>query len=188
MVKRTHEARKPALAASELARRAGRIRLVLTDNDGVLTDSGIYYSPRGEELYRFSRRDGMGADLLRRAGIECAIVTSEISPMIRRRAVKLRMKHLFMGVKEKGTALSSILKKTGRHPEEVAYIGDDVNDLEIIRAVGASGLTACPQDAVAPIAAEVHVVLRARGGHGAFREFADLILELGGPHTPGDGR
>ena len=167
----------PALSSSELRTRARRLRLVLTDCDGVLTDATAWYSERGEELKRFSLRDGMGTELLRNAGIETAIVTRERSRSVRRRAEKLGVV-LFEGVRDKGADLSRFLAATERGRAEVAYIGDDVNDLGILHAVGEQGLTAAPADAVAEVASRAHLHCRTRGGEGAFREFADWILRL----------
>ncbi|AUX43718.1 3-deoxy-D-manno-octulosonate 8-phosphate phosphatase [Sorangium cellulosum] len=166
-----------AISDAELSARARRIRLVLTDCDGVLTDTGVYYSERGEELKRFSLRDGMGVERLARAGVASAIVTGETSPSVRRRADKLGMR-LFLGVRDKGAHLPSILRETGVSLPEVAYIGDDVNDLAIMLAVAEVGLTAAPADAVADVLCAAHRRCEARGGHGAFRDFADWILKL----------
>jgi len=160
----------------ELAVRAARVRLVLTDCDGVLTDGAVYYSADGEALRRFSVRDGMGVERLREAGIATAIVTREESSAIARRAEKLHLAHAFLGVRDKERQLPALLRQTGCALRELAYIGDDVNDLGIIAAIAAQGLTAAPADAVAEVSAAVHHRCLARGGHGAFREFAEWIL------------
>jgi 3-deoxy-D-manno-octulosonate 8-phosphate phosphatase (KDO 8-P phosphatase) len=165
------------LPEAELRRRARRIRLVLTDCDGVLTDTGVYYSERGEELKRFSLRDGMGVERLRRAQIASAIVTGERSLCVLRRAEKVQMK-AFLGVGDKAARLSAILAELGAKRSETAYIGDDVNDLGVLREVAEEGLTAAPADAVAEVFPAVHRRCEARGGHGAFRDFADWILWL----------
>lgn len=177
MVTRNRTAWRP-LPAAEARRRARRIRLVLSDVDGVLTDTGIYYSANGEELYRFSRRDGMGFDLLHAAGIEAGIMTSEPSPIIRRRAEKLSLGQIHLGVKDKAAHLKQVLARTGLAPDQVAYIGDDVNDLEVIRMVGVKGLTGAPADAVSDILGSVHYRCTSQGGNGAFREFAAWILSM----------
>jgi 3-deoxy-D-manno-octulosonate 8-phosphate phosphatase (KDO 8-P phosphatase) len=93
------------------------------------------------------------------------------------------MKHLYLGVKDKRAYLSTILKDTGRTIDQVAYIGDDVNDLGIIQALEREGITAAPSDAISAVAAAVHFVCTHRGGHGAFREFADWLLALRSPTT-----
>jgi len=166
-----------ALAPDELAARARRVRLVLADCDGVLTDGTVYVSEDGEAMLRFSRRDGMGVERLREAGIETAIVTRERSPIVARRAEKLRLRH-FDGVLDKAGELPRLLSEAGCNADEVACIGDDLNDLGILSAVARDGLTAAPFDAFEPVAAAVHHVCRARGGEGAFREFAEWILRL----------
>jgi 3-deoxy-D-manno-octulosonate 8-phosphate phosphatase (KDO 8-P phosphatase) len=167
-----------ALPAEELVARARRLRVVLADCDGVLTDGTVYVSDHGEAMLRFSRRDGMGVERLREAGIETAIVTRERSPIVARRAEKLGLHLRFEGVFDKAANLPRMLSEAGCGPDEVACIGDDVNDLGILEAVAREGLTAAPFDAVEPVAAAVHHVCRARGGEGAFREFAEWILRL----------
>lgn len=162
----------------ELAARARRVRLVLTDSDGVLTDAGVYYSERGEELRRFSVRDGMGVERLREAGIATAIVTRELTGAVARRAEKLALPHLFAGIHDKAAHLPEILRATGLPLAALAYIGDDVNDLGILAAVGAEGLTGAPADAMPEVLSICHYTCAARGGHGAFREFAEWILRF----------
>ena len=170
-------ARKPTTPSrSELRARAARIRLVLTDSDGVLTDTGVYYGESGEAFKRFSIRDGMGVERLRDRGVETAIMTGETSGSVRTRAEKLRMRHLYLGVKDKRARLAAVLEETGLTPGEIAYIGDDVNDLGIMAAIAPHGITAAPGDAVAEVARTVHFRCTARGGCGAFREFAEWLL------------
>lgn len=167
----------------DIAQRARRIHLVLTDNDGVLTDTGVYYSSFGEELKRYSVRDGMAVELLRQAGIETGIMTGEESESVRRRAEKLRIRHVYLGVRDKRRQLDLLLAQTKFSLSQIAYIGDDVNDLGILTAIGAFGLTAAPADAVSAIRHAVQFVCRTRGGQGAFREFADHILALREPRS-----
>ena len=188
MVKRSRSAprRRPAhrrgrvrpavLPAAELARRAAAVRLVLTDSDGVLTDTGVYYSERGEELKRFSIRDGMGVERLRNAGIETGIVTGERSPSVLRRAEKLALRHVLLGVKDKLGAVRALCEAEGLTLAEVAFIGDDVNDLEVLGVLTVQGLTAAPADALPSVLGTVIHVCSAPGGHGAFRDFAEWIL------------
>ncbi len=156
--------------------KAAPIRLLLTDCDGVLTDAGVYYSARGEELKRFSIRDGMGVERLRRlCGVDTGIITGENSPIVARRAEKLQMTHVYLNVKDKMACLRALLAAHSLQPEEVAYIGDDMNDRDVLQLVG---LSACPADALPAIKAIVHYVCIAPGGHGAFREFAEWIIYL----------
>lgn len=159
----------------DLAERAGRIRLLLTDCDGVLTDGGVYYSERGEEMKRFSIRDGMGVERLRNlASVEVGILTGEnLSPPLQRRAEKLNITELHLNARDKRAVLNQILGRRQLLPQQVAYIGDDINDLEVMKRVG---LCACPADALPQVRALAHHVCQNRGGHGAFREFAELII------------
>ncbi|HKA91851.1 MAG TPA: 3-deoxy-D-manno-octulosonate 8-phosphate phosphatase [Haliangiales bacterium] len=174
------------LSAGESAARAARVRLVVTDSDGVLTDAGVYYSERGEELKRFSIRDGMGVQRLRDAGIDTAIVTGETSGSVARRGEKLGLRHVRLGVKDKAAEVDRLMTATGLGAAHLAYIGDDVNDLGAIELVGTAGLTGAPADALPAVREVVAFVCRARGGKGAFREFAEWILGLrlndGGKH------
>ncbi len=169
-----------SLAASELARRAARIRLVLCDCDGVLTDGGVYYSERGEELKRFSVRDGMGFERLVRAGVASAIITGEAGGSVTSRAAKLGAR-AYLSAKDKAQLLGAILDdhRLG-DAREVAFIGDDVNDLGLLEVVGAAGLTGAPADAMPELRARAHFIGAVGGGHGAFREFAEWILALRG--------
>jgi len=164
------------LTAGELRRRALNIRLVISDNDGVFTDNGVYYSESGEAMKRYSIRDGMGVERLRENGIDTAIMTGEISPSISKRAEKLQMRYLYLGVKDKRSKLQDVLRETGLHLHELAYIGDDVNDLGILTAIAEMGITACPGDAMPCVRPIVHYVCDARGGYGAFRDFAEWLI------------
>ncbi len=149
------------------------IRLLLSDVDGVLTDAGMYYSDSGDELKKFNTRDGMGLALLRKAGIQVGIVTSENTRIVERRAAKLKLDHLFQGVKNKLEVVDGLLQRLGLGWDEVAYIGDDINDLEVLRRVGWS---ACPADAEPGILGVVRTRCLRRGGEGVVREFAEMIL------------
>lgn len=161
-------------SAHELEQRARKIKLLLTDNDGVLTDAGVYYSGNGEELRRYSVRDGMGVERLRKlAGVEVGLITGEQSTSVLRRAEKLHITELHLGIKDKLTILHEIAARTQLALDEIAYIGDDTNDLEVMRAVG---LSACPQDAMSFALETADYICASRGGYGAFRDFAELII------------
>lgn len=149
------------------------MRLLLTDCDGVLTDATVYCGTDGEALVGFSRRDGAGVARLRDAGIETGIVTRENSTIVARRAEKLTMTEVHLGIDDKRAAIERIAAARGLDLQQVAYIGDDVYDIDALQSVG---LAACPADADPAVHAHVHVTLRNRGGRGAFRELADLIL------------
>lgn len=157
-----------------LVEKARRIRLVLTDSDGVLTDTGVYYSDKGEELKRFSIRDGMGVERLRtQAGVDVGIVTGERSGPVEQRAKKLQITELHQGVRDKPAVLRSILERLKLNADQVAFIGDDTNDVEVM---GLVGLSACPADGTEHAKAAADFICPSRGGYGAFRDFAELIV------------
>lgn len=164
------------LPAADLVARARRVKLVVTDVDGVLTDGGVYYGERGEELKRFSVRDGMGVERLRDIGITTAILTGETSPAVQRRAEKLRIELCLLGVKAKGDRLQRLLDELRLTPGEIAYVGDDVNDLRAMHLCARDGLVCAPSDAMPEVAEICHFVSHAPGGHGAFREVAEWLL------------
>ena len=151
-----------------------KIKLVLTDNDGVLTDTGVYFSEKGEELKRFSIRDGMGIERLRKhAGIETIIITGEESGSVKARAKKLEIKEYYLGVQKKADVLPDIMKKNNVKPENIAFIGDDANDFELMRMVG---LKVTPADGMNFIKEIADYICINTSGNGAFRELAELIL------------
>lgn len=155
-----------------------QIKLVISDNDGVFTDTGVYYGDTGEVMKRYSIRDGMGVERLRDYGVDTSVMTGEVSPSVSRRAEKLQIRHLYLGVKDKFAALQRVLCDTSFSMHELAYIGDDVNDLGILRAVAKDGLTACPGDAMPCVWPFVHYICEANGGYGAFRDFAEWLITL----------
>jgi 3-deoxy-D-manno-octulosonate 8-phosphate phosphatase (KDO 8-P phosphatase) len=157
-----------------LRKKASHIRLLLTDCDGVLTDGSVYYSERGEEMKRFSIRDGMGVERLRKVvGVDVGIVSGERSVPLEKRAQKLGIAELHLGIRNKSAVLTEILARRGLTPEQVAYIGDDANDVEVM---GRVGLAACPADATRFARAAADYVCEKRGGCGAFRELAEFII------------
>ena len=153
--------------------RAASVRLVAVDVDGTLTDGGMYYSADGEALKRFDTRDAMGLGLVRSAGVEVAIVTSEDSKIVAARAAKLGICHVFLGVKDKVECLARLLSELGFEWADLAFIGDDVNDHPVLAK---AGLSACPADAPGSTPALVHYVCANPGGRGAVRELCELIL------------
>jgi N-acylneuraminate cytidylyltransferase len=150
------------------------IKLVVSDVDGVLTDSGMYYSDAGDESKKFNTRDGKGFELLRNAGIQTAIITSENTRIVERRAAKMKIDFLYQGAIDKTAAFDDLLRRTGLSPHEIAFIGDDLADIPILRRVG---FAACPQDAIPEAVAIAHFRTKASGGRGVVREIAELILE-----------
>jgi len=162
----------------DLSLRAARLRLVVTDVDGVLTDGGVFYSERGEALKRFSLRDGMGVERLLADGIETAFLTRENSAIVERRAEKLTLRRCYLGITNKLAFLPQLLADAKLEVADVAYIGDDVNDVGIMAAVGEHGLTGAPLDATPSVLRLAHHRSMRPGGYGAFRDFAEWILEL----------
>lgn len=159
-----------------LLEKAKKIKLIITDVDGVLTDTGIYYSTTGEALKRFSIRDGMGVERLRDLlGIETVIVTGENSGTVKTRAEKLKISEYYLGVKNKLDVLESIKKKNGVDEVNIAYIGDDINDFELMSKCG---LKAAPADGMHFIKEIADYVCEINAGYGAFREFSELIISL----------
>ncbi len=166
---------EPILRPERLQRKACAVRFLVADCDGVLTDTGVYYSDRGESLKRFSIRDGMGVERLRTlAGIPTGILSGEVSPALKRRAEKLGIEECGLGVQDKAAALRSLAERHRLPLEAIAYIGDDVNDLP---ALALAGLSAAPSDAFEEVRRAVDFVCTLPGGRGAFREFAEFILK-----------
>lgn len=150
-----------------------KIRMFVTDVDGVLTDAGMYYSESGEEIKKFNTRDGLGMRLLREAGIVVGIITSENTQIVERRAAKLKVDFLHQGIENKLQVLRAECDARGIPMEEVAYIGDDVNDLECLMA---AGLSFSPINAAPKVLAIVNHVLGSKGGEGAVRQAAEQVL------------
>ena len=157
-----------------------QIRLFATDVDGVLTDGGMYYAESGDEWKKFNTRDGMGIKLLQRAGIITAIVTQERTKLVARRAEKLTIPELHQGVMDKLSLVRDMSARYGLTLSQVAYIGDDINDLETLKAVGFS---ATPADGMPQVAAAVDYICRKKGGEGAVREIIDMILAAQGANS-----
>ena len=149
------------------------IALFVMDVDGTLTNGCMYYTADGEFMKRFHTRDGHGIQLLREQGIPAAIITSEESEIALRRAEKLRVNDVSIGVKDKVACLQDVCDRMKVSFENVAYVGDDVNDLAVMKAVGVSFAVGDAHDTVRSAA---DIVLTARGGEGAVREAVDLIL------------
>jgi YrbI family 3-deoxy-D-manno-octulosonate 8-phosphate phosphatase len=152
---------------------ASEIRLFVTDVDGTLTDGGMYYTARGEYMKRFNTRDGMGLSMLRDAGVEVAIMTSENSEIVLRRAEKLNITHVFVGVEDKLAQLKELCESLEVQLNRVAYVGDDVNDLDAMRNVGLAFAVA---DADLRVLDVANMRLSKSGGEGAVREAAEWIL------------
>ena len=156
-----------------LTKKARKIKLVGTDIDGVWTDSKMYVTPEGEWMKAFSTYDGMATAMLKEKGIIVAILTGENSDVVIARAEKLQIDEVYVDEHEKLKRLTYLIKKYDITMDEVAYIGDDINDLEVLKVVGFSALAGNSpiQDQFTP-----DYVTTRHGGNGAFREFADIIL------------
>lgn len=158
---------------SELKEKLKKIKILAMDVDGTLTDGSLYYTENGEIFKRFSAKDGMGITLLNKAEIKSAIVTSEISQIVPARAKKLGIEHVILGSKNKLQAIRDLSDQLNLTLEEIAYIGDDVNDYYVLKEVGFS---ACPQNAVEIVKEIVDYICNSNAGEGAVREVCDLIL------------
>jgi len=156
--------------------RLQNIKLLVVDVDGTLTDGGMYYSSEGEALKKFNTRDGKGLELVRKKGIEVALITSENSEIVAARARKLGITRCHLGITDKKTLLDEISKEMRITLLNVAYIGDDLNDLECIKAVGFS---AAPCDAENVVLDAVDYISNVPGGAGAVRDISNLIVETG---------
>ncbi len=158
---------------NKLRDKLSKIKLIVFDVDGTMTDGRLYYSANGEELKRFSVRDGLGVILLHLAGFRTAIITSENSPIVTARAKKLNIKHVILGSRQKTIALTKLANELNIDFENIAFVGDDLNDLEVLKIVG---FAACPQNAVSAVRAVADFVSTYDGGAGAIREIAEKIL------------
>ena len=153
------------------------IKLVLLDVDGTLTDGGIYRGNNGEELKRFNVKDGYAIVNAQKLGIEFGIITGRRSELVEIRSNELKIKYLYQGIFEKTVILKEIMQKTGLKKEEIAYMGDDLNDILIMKQ---SGLTGAPKDATDEVIRIADFVSEKNGGSGAVREFVEYILKKDG--------
>lgn len=161
------------MVKGNIAEKCKKVKLLAMDVDGTLTNGKVYYSAKGEELKIFSIRDGMGIELLKQSGIELAVITSENSNIVKARASKLNIKHVFLGSRNKKIALEELAEKQNLSLENIAFIGDDIND---IHALSIAGLSACPSDADIKVKQVCDFICNCKGGEGAVRELAELIL------------
>jgi len=151
------------------------IKIVATDVDGVLTDGGAYYSSRGDTMKKFHIRDGMGANLLRRNNIPTVIITKEKNQIIKQWAKKMNIYKVYDGIIHKEAILEKLCLEFKTKSDNICYVGDDVNDLELMKKVGVS---ACPNDAVSLVKEYATIVMKQKSGEAAFRELVDLILSI----------
>ena len=146
---------------------------MITDVDGVLTDGGMYYTANGDIMKRFHARDGMGVTLLRKNNIPTIIITKEKTSMVKKWAKRMKIKKLFDGVQQKEKILDMVCAQFNVTQNEIAFIGDDVNDVELLKEVGFS---AVPNDAILIAKNNSNYICEKKGGEGAFREMAEIIL------------
>lgn len=162
---------------ADLLQRASGVRLAVFDVDGVLTDGKLYFLPDGGEFKTFNTLDGHGIKMLIASGVRTAIISGRKSAVVERRAQNLGIEHLFQGREDKLAVLDQLLAELGLGYEQVAYLGDDLPDLPVIRRVGL-GMAVASADAF--VRQHAHGVTQARGGKGAAREFCELILRAQG--------
>jgi len=149
--------------------------LIITDIDGVWTDGGMYYGQTGNEWKKFNTYDSAGIIFAKELGIEVAVITSEDTKIVTRRCKKLKIKYLYQGVNDKLKIATDLCHKIDVEFDRVAYIGDDIGDLSLLRMVGISG---APLNAQNYIKSEVDIVTKKSGGEGAFREFVESIIGI----------
>lgn len=150
-----------------------KIKIFLSDCDGVLTDSGMYYFEDGNEAKKFNTRDGMGFKILKEKNIKIGIITGENTNIVKKRAEKLKLDILYTGIENKGKVLDEICDTYKVSYEEVAYVGDDINDIEIIEKVK---MSFCPKDAHKEVKERVQYVMNTNGGQGVIREIVDSFF------------
>ena len=153
------------------------IKLILTDIDGVWTDGSMYYSEKGDELKKFNTSDSAGVLFSKFLNIKTGIITGENTKIVKSRSNKLKIDFLFQGVKDKLRVATDLIKELGLDFSEVAYIGDDIADIPLLKAVKFS---ACPNNSPDYVKSEVKFILKKNGGDGVFREFVELLLTNSG--------
>lgn len=161
----------------ELLQKAQAIKLVAFDIDGIMTDGRLYFTSLGDEIKAFNVKDGLGLNLLRKTGVEVAIITGRTSELVNRRARDLKIDKLVQGREDKKIALQELMAKENLSVEQIAYMGDDLPDLPAIRHAGL-GVTVA--DAVPIVKEHADLITEARGGDGAVREFCDWLMQAQG--------
>ncbi len=157
--------------------KAKKVRLLMLDVDGILTDGRIYYTDNGEEIKAFNVLDGHGIVMLKDAGIKTAIISGRKSQAVKRRAEELGVKYLYQGIFDKVRVMEKIIKAEKINSENVCYIGDDVTDLALLQRVGFS---ATVPDGAEEVKSRVDYITTRKGGKGAVREIAEIILKAKG--------
>jgi len=159
----------------KMRKKIKKIKLIATDVDGVLTDGGMYYSSKGDVLKKFHARDGMAVSILKKNTIPTVIITKEKNQIVKKWSSKMNIDKLFDGVKNKEKVVSKLCKSYGLSENNIAYIGDDVNDLEILKK---TGFAATPKDGNLEVKKIVDYICKNRGGEGVLREICNLIISI----------
>lgn len=162
---------------SDALERAAKIRMIVLDVDGTLTDGRIYIGSEGEMMKEFSVKDGMGITMMHKAGLKTAIITGRSSKIVECRAAELKIDRVWQGVKDKREAWQQMKEELKLTNREIAYVGDDLNDLSLLQQ---AGLACCTADAQPEVKRRSHVVSNCNGGNGAVREIAEFILKAQG--------
>lgn len=165
------------MTGNELELRAKKIKMIILDVDGVMTDCRSYINSDGVESKAFNIKDGFGIIMAQRVGIEFAIITGGLSPIVKHRANQLGIKEMHQSFVEKAAVLADILSRNRLQANEAAYMGDDLYDIPVLKKVG---LSAAPMDACSEVLEMVDWVSKYGGGQGAIREFVELILKAKG--------
>jgi len=177
LIREKAEKGKPALDRQVILEKASKIKILLLDVDGVLTDGTLLYSASGEESKAFHTQDGFGLRLLHEAGIETGLITARNSEAVNRRGIELKMRYLYQGASNKLLAFQEILRESGCRPFEISYMGDDWLDLVLLQR---AGFSLAPANCVNAVREVVHYVTSLPGGRGAVREACELLLESKG--------
>ena len=161
----------------DILKQAKKIKLVIFDVDGVLTDGSLFFGDDGQEYKAFYARDGLGIKLLQRTGVEVGVITARNSKLVNHRMENLDIKHLYQGRLDKIAAFNDLINKLGISADETAYAGDDVIDLPVMKKVG---LAIAVQDAHPFVKKHAHWITEHNGGRGAARDICELIMEAQG--------
>lgn len=162
-----------------------KYKLIVSDIDGVWTDGSFYYSKDGDVVRRFTTKDSFGVKLCQLMDMPVLILSTEENAMVRKRMEKLQVEHILLGVQNKVSGLQTFCELHNINLDEVAYLGDDMNDFPLI---GRTGLFACPSDAYPLIRQSADTVLEVEGGNGAFRAFVEFLLEKEGKLSEAYGK
>ena len=165
------------MSSTTLTKRIQSIKLIAFDVDGIMTDGGLYLSDAGEEIKRFNSLDGHGLKMLKRSGVELAIITGRTSRLVEKRALNLGITHLYQGIEEKWAAMQNLLAKLDLPAEAAAFMGDDVVDLPVMRRVGFS-ITVPNSPQI--VRDHAHYLTQREGGNGAVRETCEMIMSVQG--------